>query len=137
MKTLYHGTSSNNWDSIRTEGLVPGKSRGGDAWAQSRKMALVEQASKRAPSVFVTDDQEVAIQFALYAFEEVGGKPVIVKIDVPEDIFETFAKDDLYKPTDDSRAYMAPRIDPAYISGVRYVGIADFLSLLVDSKKAA
>lgn len=113
MHTLYHGTSDRNLDCIKRLGLVPGHSKGGDAWAHDHHMNLVD-ADGRPPSVFVAIDVANASDFAKYAVEEIGGKPVIITLHVPEHVFSTFVPDEAFESSESThpvawRAHSVPK----------------------------
>jgi hypothetical protein len=121
MKTLYHGTSSHNLPSIKTIGLVPGHAKGGDAWASEHHWTnLAKQASKREPSVFLTDTEADARHFSHLAVEEVGGDPIIITVHVPEHVFATFVVDELYERDKQAtpHAWRAHSVDAAYVGKV-------------------
>jgi hypothetical protein len=119
MKTLYHGTSSINLDSIKTIGLVPGRANGGDSWAKHHRMQLARLASTREPSVFLADEPEKAEDFARYAVEEMGGEPIIVTVAVPEAVFQTYKVDELYhQDKRKAHAWRCPSVDASYVADV-------------------
>lgn len=119
--TLYHGTSSVNLSCIKTIGLAPGHAKGGDAWAAEHHWRVARESAHRAASVFLADDPDDAVNFAELAVEEMCGKPVIVVLSIPEDVFETFAVDELFDGRDKPHAGRAPRVDAAYGAEVRPV----------------
>lgn len=123
MKTLYHGTSSNNLDCIKLLGLVPGHAKGGDAWAKAHHMLLALAAPPREPSVFLADDEDNATDFAKYAVEEVGGEPIVIVVHVPEKLFATFVVDELYQEDDDGtpHAWRAHAVPAKYVAAVKHV----------------
>lgn len=123
MKTLYHGTSSINLSCIKTIGLSPGHAKGGDAYAHDHHMLLAYAADRREPSVFLTDRANNAADFARYAVEEVGGKPVVITLHVPNDVFDTFMEDELYERDFDGKrhAWRAHSVDVSCVGEVRYV----------------
>lgn len=128
-KTLYHGTSSVNLDCIKTIGLAPGHAKGGDAWAKDHHMDLARRAKLREPSVFLTDTSANAEDFAHYAVEEVGGKPIIITLHVPEDVFNTFKVDELFEDDDMPHAWRAHSVDVACVGAVHPVTTAPGPSL--------
>jgi RNA:NAD 2'-phosphotransferase (TPT1/KptA family) len=118
MTTLYHGTSTVHLDSIKRLGLVPGLGEGNDAWAISRgKMVGVRSRMIRPPSVYLSKDVSTAMSAALNTSEEVGGYPVIIKVDVPEDVFATFTPDELWD--DDTEAWRTDKVAAEYVSVVK------------------
>jgi hypothetical protein len=122
MKTLYHGTSSVNLDCIKTIGLVPGRAKGGDTWAQQHRMQLARFANKREPSVFLADTASRAYDFARYACDEMGGDPVVITVVVPEAVFQTYKVDELYhQDPDRPNAWRTPSVSPHYVAEVKPV----------------
>lgn len=128
MKTLYHGTTSVDLDSIHRFGLVPGRAKGGDTWAKDHMHQLARNAAKREPSVFVADNEADATNFARLAAEEMGGDPVLLVLHVPEHVFATFHVDELFDSDIVSHAWRAPRISASCIVEVKPVpkGHSDF-----------
>lgn len=119
--TLYHGTSSVNLSCILTIGLAPGHAKGGDAWAAEHHWRVARESAHRAASVFLADDPDDAVNFAELAVEEMGGKPILVVLHIPEDVFETFVVDELFDARGKPHAWRAPRVDAAYVAEVRPV----------------
>lgn len=120
MKTLYHGTSSVNLDSIKHIGLVPCHAKGGDAFAKENHWTLAKLAKMREPSVFVADEAKTVHKFAGIAVEEMGGNPVILTLHVPEAVFATFVVDELYQEDadDEPHAWRAHSVAPSCIGAV-------------------
>lgn len=80
--TLYHGTTLEALESIKKNGLVPGKERGGDAYAESQ--GLVDLSGGRGASVYITPMASYALQFANLVHDVRGGEPVVLKINVKD-----------------------------------------------------
>ncbi len=73
---LYHGTSSVAVEGILTEGLIPKKGQGCDAW--STKVGYFRFASDPR-LVFLAAYPERAMQYAQLTSSIAGGCPVIIK----------------------------------------------------------
>lgn len=101
---VYHGTSSKALAAIKTEGLIPDKSPGADAWLKeqedfvdmvralrgdpprmrSKDDIISMKVGDRKASVYVTDSYRSAKQFADAAAEVTGSTPVVIALDVPK-----------------------------------------------------
>jgi hypothetical protein len=74
---VYHGTSTSLYPLIMKYGLLPSKF--GLCWKEDRE--------KKVPKVCLTDSLYAAEYFAYNASEEIGGDPIVLKINI-EDIKE-------------------------------------------------
>lgn len=94
---VYHGTSSELLASIKEKGLVPQGAKGADTWAVMKGMKPFDQidvsrgftqalVNDRKASVFITDQKRTAAIYARYAAEVNGGKPVILAVDLPNEV---------------------------------------------------
>jgi hypothetical protein len=135
MKTLYHGTSSRNLSSIRAIGIVPGRAKGGDAWAAANgRVTLAALSKRREPSVFLADAVDEAEYFARKSVEEMGGDPIVITVHVPEHLFAKFVPDELYHQSEASpHAWRAHRVDAEYVAEVVPVPPADRATLLMQA----
>jgi RNA:NAD 2'-phosphotransferase (TPT1/KptA family) len=86
-RTFFHGTASEVVDKILKEGLVPGKSAGGDKWAAQHGMHVQNFTfAGRDQSVYMSGDLEGARAFARIAAQmHPGSKASVLKIVVPKD----------------------------------------------------
>lgn len=66
---MYHGTAKSQADSIVKQGLIPGKGKGGDAWALALYHHDPRKDIERKPSVFLTPYRAEARRFASVATE--------------------------------------------------------------------
>ena len=123
---FYHGTASALKDAILKEGLIPGKGKGGDAWAKEH-FPGIEQThmyigdNQRPASVYMSLNKHEAMNFAsLAASEYPGSQPVLFKVDVPV-IPETkgkFIRDEATDPRSGDIRFQG-KIPPEWI---HYVG---------------
>lgn len=138
MRTLYHGTSSRNLDSIKANGLIPGHAKGGDAYAKDHYKKLAALTTKRKPSVFVSDNIADASEFSRISVEELGGDPIIITLHIPEAVFQEYEVDELFEEDAmaNPHAWRAPHVDASYIGEVMAALTADprghLLQLLTD-----
>lgn len=113
-----HGTSDALLPSIRENGLLPGTRKGADAWAKKigKKLNNVVQ-ELRSPSIFMTKVFDNARYYAGLTAEMNGGKPVVLRIDFPEDWIKFILQDEL-----DSQGWRIPKIVlPVFIKEVMEV----------------
>jgi len=87
MHTYYHGTADVLIPSIKTEGLIPGKGKGADAWSELHTGQPANVGFRAAkPGVYIAG-KEQAEQFAKLAAEvNPGSKPVLIKLAIPSTI---------------------------------------------------
>lgn len=87
--TLYHGTSDRHLDSIFSDGIKPRESPGGDAWALANGWGNYGASFRdegRDRSVFLTANEDHASLYAVRACKQVGGEPVVLKLEVPANV---------------------------------------------------
>jgi len=114
---FYHGTASDLEASIREYGLIPGKAKGGDAWAEKHGFGLLlamNGAFSRPAAVYLTPDITRAKQYAKIATEmHPGSQGVIFKVAVPPDSSAHIEPDD----QDDKAIRYMGKIQPSWIKG--------------------
>jgi hypothetical protein len=124
-RVLYHGTSTIALPSIKQEGIIPHRGRGGDTWAEEHHWTSMANAAKgeRANSVFLAKCADDAQKFALTAAQETDGKPVVLTVEIPPEeaahlkFDEMFTSDQSHAP--DALRFPKP-IPPAWIKGESY-----------------
>lgn len=82
----FHGTSDANLDSIRREGIKPRGNKGAYQWAvdYAKNRAVVKRMPKPdGQHVYVTQDMKEASFYATLSTKEVGGSPIIIKVQLP------------------------------------------------------
>lgn len=85
MKTFYHGTSSNNFESIRLHGLVPHGGKGADAWILANHPDnLSLRMAARQPSVYLTPKLPSAVMFSVYSAMVNTSEPVVLAVHVSD-----------------------------------------------------
>ena len=103
--TLYHGTTKARAKRILREGLQTSHSgEGSDLWAKHQGESyeeVVAKAESRAASIFVTELQGYAEQFANAAADEEGGDPAVIELEIPKARFDRdFSHDEAsYEPS--------------------------------------
>lgn len=89
-RTLYHGTSANQWRAIQKDGLIPGRGKGADYFATNTLEGLIMGFSgipgsvKREPSVFISSSRANAHMFAEYAAAVNRSRPVVLEVTVDD-----------------------------------------------------
>jgi hypothetical protein len=79
MRLFYHGTSSIAVEGILSEGLIPKKGKGCDAWAAKVKWRRFGSL----PLVFLVEQAEKAIPYAQIATSVAGGRPILIEVRIP------------------------------------------------------
>lgn len=120
--TMYHGTDARYRDAIMRDGLIPGKGKGGDAWAlkfaRNYRLETLEEAMKRTPSVFLTPDIDEARRFASVATEVNGDDTGIVfQVHIPDSAIPHMREDEY-----DTYGYRIERKIPA-----RWISVAEVI----------
>jgi hypothetical protein len=112
--TLYHGTADDVVKAILKEGIVPGKSKGGDAWLE--KGGGPDFTEGRPRSAFASTEKNFALHFAGIAAEMHHANPVLVRVQMPKDEFaKTFVQDEQAL---DAGFRTTQPISPKWITGV-------------------
>jgi hypothetical protein len=99
---LWHGTSDEVLAEILKEGLIPGKGRGGDAFAQDnwqsvyqRTVQLAGDVPSRKRSVYLTTNPDTARNFAAMAeIANPGSKSTVLQITMPRSEFDAMPHDE-------------------------------------------
>lgn len=74
-RTLYHGTSDIYLESIQENGLTPGQNNGN-----------VNSKHSDSSYVYVTNEHKEAADFAAYTASNVGGNPIVLHLNINEDL---------------------------------------------------
>lgn len=119
--TLYHGTNTKALPSIKEDGLVPGRGKGCDLWAQQHGEPVGVISQCRSPSVFVTDDAYDAKVFAQLSAEAVGAKPIVCTLHVPKKAMSKFKLDALSDNGPAKRLRFIGTIPKDWIASVKAV----------------
>lgn len=134
---LFHGTSEQAEKSILKDGLVPHGSAGSDYYARLHGMDVgnYEMQGGRAVSVYMTDDPDIARNFAEYGAEVTGSKPVLLAVDVPSGKLANLKTDEQYQQGIVGHAYRyegkipAEWIHKVPISSMKTPGLAAVLGM--------
>lgn len=112
---LYHGTAQDAVDHILKEGIVPGKSSGGDDWAKENMG--IDMGRDRPVSAFATTSRKNALRYASIAAESRHAVPVVVRMAVPEDVFKASFKFDEQQLSGDAFRTETP-LPASWITGI-------------------
>jgi hypothetical protein len=112
---LYHGTAQDAVDHILKEGIVPGKSSGGDDWAKENMG--IDMGRDRPVSAFATTSKDNALRYASIAAESRHAVPVVVRMAVPEDVFKASFKFDEQQLSGDAFRTETP-LPASWITGI-------------------
>jgi SPP1 gp7 family putative phage head morphogenesis protein len=123
--TVYHGSAKAVGDKIRAEGLKP--QPGARVWSDSDPV-LYE--GERGNSVYVTTDEDLAVNYAMEAAAAYHRKtfrktfPLLVKVKVPKDEWEKGFKLDEHEP---SAKYRVGGIPKEWVKGADVLDDGGFL----------
>ena len=129
---FFHGTTSEALADIEKNGLKPGGSAGGDTWLQKNFERLhpgsggipegvLQVMRDRLPSVFMTQDEAIAQDYAHKAVEvHPGAHPILLQLKLPK----SWAEKNLVSDELDYRAVRFPGVvPPKYINS--YADLTD------------
>ena len=127
MLDFYHGTTTKVIDSIKRDGLIPGRGEGGYEFAKQHGFGIAKldaECGGCRSSVYLTTNEALARDFAERTVTKVqkGGKPVVVHVRLPAREMARLVIDGQWADTESERwgnGFRYPGvIKPSWIKGV-------------------